>query len=653
MTIQDIFDHICGLKDKDERDITEIFQKLPPKRELPLYYEIITNPIDLHDIGSRARGRKYASLEEFAADLNLMVANAHKFNQPGSQVYLDATRISKAFQKKLAAAQASLHVVNMQETLDALRALTDKKGRKYSDVFEVLPDRAELPQYYQLVAHPMDLTTVQQNITSGLYANGESFNKDVLLVFDNAMFFNEESSTYYQDAKKLKETFLLLVNISEDDLAAYSANRDGSSQADAGVALISPSAPKAKKKPVVAVDDPPLPKLIIKTSTLPTADDDAQAEKASKKGAAEGGEDAKRARLEEPETQSKELQDKKKLAMQDILDRIYAGKDKRDGHSTGEAFMSLPARPDYPDYYQVIKSPISLEQIQKRLDEDVYKTFDAFLDDLELMYNNALQYNAEGSLLFRDASLGRRTARNRVKVAYERVFSVGPPSSTPDPTQPLPAKRESALKARFLTDSSLADESMTPEEAQQAREAKAEKDKLDLMNAIVKAVINHVDADDNDRSLSYPFMELPSDKDYPDYYEVIKTPIDLKTIRQRVKSRSYEAVSDLMADLELIFTNAQTYNQEGSIIFQDAVTLLKVARKIARQALKSEGRDHDGDSHRPKAKLNLEPIIWEENEKDYEGATYETLGRPYKQQGSEAPDPLQVYLTFSAILKCI
>lgn len=42
--------------------------------------------------------------------------------------------------------------------------------------------------------------------------------------------------------------------------------------------------------------------------------------------------------------------------------------------------------------------------------------------------------------------------------------------------------------------------------------------------------------DDDGRALISVFMEKPSKKDYPDYYEIITNPIDMKTIDSNIKS---------------------------------------------------------------------------------------------------------------------
>lgn len=42
--------------------------------------------------------------------------------------------------------------------------------------------------------------------------------------------------------------------------------------------------------------------------------------------------------------------------------------------------------------------------------------------------------------------------------------------------------------------------------------------------------------DHDGRPLISVFMEKPSKKDYPDYYEIIANPIDMKTINENIKS---------------------------------------------------------------------------------------------------------------------
>jgi protein polybromo-1 len=72
------------------------------------------------------------------------------------------------------------------------------------------------------------------------------------------------------------------------------------------------------------------------------------------------------------------------------------------------------------------------------------------------------------------------------------------------------------------------------------------------------------------------FMEKPSRKDYPDYYEVITNPIDMTIINDRIKSGQYKTEDDLITDMKLMFNNCRQYNEEGSDIYHDANTLERI-----------------------------------------------------------------------------
>ncbi|KAK9466672.1 hypothetical protein V1512DRAFT_286671 [Lipomyces arxii] len=57
---------------------------------------------------------------------------------------------------------------------------------------------------------------------------------------------------------------------------------------------------------------------------------------------------------------------------------------------------------EYPDYFQEIKEPIALDIIKKRIKQRQYATVEAFMRDVNLMFDNAKQYNEPGSLIYRD-----------------------------------------------------------------------------------------------------------------------------------------------------------------------------------------------------------------------------------------------------------
>ncbi|PPQ90452.1 hypothetical protein CVT25_014970 [Psilocybe cyanescens] len=72
------------------------------------------------------------------------------------------------------------------------------------------------------------------------------------------------------------------------------------------------------------------------------------------------------------------------------------------------------------------------------------------------------------------------------------------------------------------------------------------------------------------------FREPPDRRDYPDYYQLIKVPMALSILRKRASSNYYKSVQTYRDDFHLMFSNARTYNQEGSWVYIDADEMEKV-----------------------------------------------------------------------------
>lgn len=102
-----------------------------------------------------------------------------------------------------------------------------------------------------------------------------------------------------------------------------------------------------------------------------------------------------------------------------------------------------------------------------------------------------------------------------------------------------------------------------------------EREKLqNNMEAIYQALLDYRDGD---RRLSDMFLVKPSKKLYPDYYVLIKHPLALDAVKKRKGNKTYTNIREFLEDIHLIFSNARIYNEEGSIVYQDATTLENLA----------------------------------------------------------------------------
>ncbi|KAL3900755.1 MAG: hypothetical protein SGCHY_001128 [Lobulomycetales sp.] len=75
---------------------------------------------------------------------------------------------------------------------------------------------------------------------------------------------------------------------------------------------------------------------------------------------------------------------------------------------------------------------------------------------------------------------------------------------------------------------------------------------------------------------AWPFLNPVSG--VPDYYDVIKNPMDLKTLDEKVEGDAYATVAEFEADLALIFTNCKYYNEPNSTYAKCAVKLERYCR---------------------------------------------------------------------------
>ena len=70
-----------------------------------------------------------------------------------------------------------------------------------------------------------------------------------------------------------------------------------------------------------------------------------------------------------------------------------------------DPFVELPPRNDYPDYYQLIRQPICMKQIETKINKKQYQSLKQFRQDIGLLCANCKQYNEDGSVLYNDANV--------------------------------------------------------------------------------------------------------------------------------------------------------------------------------------------------------------------------------------------------------
>lgn len=75
------------------------------------------------------------------------------------------------------------------------------------------------------------------------------------------------------------------------------------------------------------------------------------------------------------------------------------------------------------------------------------------------------------------------------------------------------------------------------------------------------------------------FHRKVNKRSMPDYYDVIKEPVALSTLKAKLLTKEYKSFSEYVRDCALISHNAQTYNRAESGAYQDAVVLRREFEK--------------------------------------------------------------------------
>ncbi|KAI5645637.1 bromodomain-containing protein [Phthorimaea operculella] len=254
-----------------------------------------------------------------------------------------------------------------------------------------------------------------------------------------------------------------------------------------------------------------------------------------------------------------------------------------DGRQPMLLFMEKPSKKLYPEYYNVIDRPIDMITIEANIKNDRYNSIEEMVSDFRLMFANCRQFNEEGSMIYEDANLLERVMTEKLKEVNSGV------------ERKAPIKTFKAAKSRQLN----------PLEQK--------------LRTLYDAIRDFRDPKAN-RQLALIFMKLPSKTEYPDYYDIIKNPIDMEKIAHKLKNGVYLSVNELASDFILMFDNACKYNEPDSQIYKDALILQRVCLQTKQMLREDDETIPDVPSLVQELLLNLFTTVY--NHQDEEGRCY-------------------------------
>lgn len=187
-----------------------------------------------------------------------------------------------------------------------------------------------------------------------------------------------------------------------------------------------------------------------------------------------------------------------------------------------------------PDYLEKVKNPMDLQTIRENVQKKKYRTREDFLSDINQIKENSIIYNGGDDIY-------TKSAQRLYEVVIEK-FS---------------ANEEKLMRLEKAINPLLDDNSQV---------------------ALTFVLKNVLDEKIKTMQESWPFMKPVNRKLMKHYYDVIKQPMDLETVSQKVSKHTYHSRQEFLKDIELICRNSIEFNGVNSEYTLKAQKLLDVTK---------------------------------------------------------------------------
>lgn len=431
-----------------------------------------------------------------------------------------------------------------------------------------------LSDYHSVITSPMDLGTVAAKQGRGEYESIGAMAADIVRTFDNAILYNNAPGDLVnKEAVRLKQYFLKLYGeIEKDEVKTIGT----STAAAAGVSVAAAVGPAA------------------------AGGGGGGSSSHKKKGAGKSEWAPPRIPIDD-QTRPKFLAVVKELTAQ----------------PSAELFVD-PVPKENTAYYELIKRPMDLTTLKLQLFAKQFKSSEEIDAAIELIYANAVQFNAgadkDAMSIRRDAAVLRSSWRKKARALADKIQAGGTGGGaaatatadaeqtdsedesspvTPAAATPKGAKKKgpppAATAATAASSSGSSSTGKVSKKASPPAPAPAASDKSgdksgsggggsyrSALSALFRTFMSQLSQSSRD------YFEFPvSQRDYPEYYQQIASPVSLDEIRLELEGGAFDRhPAAFLRRMSLIWKNACEFNEDGSDVHRVAVQCRKQWEKV-------------------------------------------------------------------------
>lgn len=141
-----------------------------------------------------------------AALITCNLSHPHIMSRPQKRKADEAELLNSASKRQKGAPESveSTTTIGLR-FIETLQVAKDKTGRSITTLFLTLPDRRDLPDYYEAIKLPIAIDTIEAKLRRNGYHTLTTLESDVKRMVANAKIYNDEKSIVFGDAERIRK----------------------------------------------------------------------------------------------------------------------------------------------------------------------------------------------------------------------------------------------------------------------------------------------------------------------------------------------------------------------------------------------------------------------------------------------------------------